>query len=450
MRRADTEGAPMAKRESVVDKARKAKEAALALAGLPEKTRNAALRAMAAALRRERSAILEANARDTAAAKRDVEAGRMSKALYKRLVVDERKVEEMAEGVESVAKLGDPVGVVLERMEMDMGLVLERVTCPIGVIGAVFESRPDVVPQVAALCVKSGNAVIMKGGTEARHSNAALAEVLSRAAVSIKGMPDGAIQLIETREEVKAVLELDEYIDLLVPRGSNAFVKYIKDNSRIPVLGHADGICHVYVDRDADVDMAVKIAFDAKVQYPAVCNAAEKLLVHRGIARRFLPAMIAAYGKAGVEVRGDAETRRIAPEVKAAKESDWRTEYLDLIIAVKVVGSLDEAVAHINRYGSHHTDSIVTKNAKTAERFMDGVDSGCVFHNCSTRFSDGYRFGKGAEVGISTNKTHARGPVGLDGLVIYKYKLRGSGQAVAEYSGPNARRYTHRTMKTGS
>jgi len=302
-----------------------------------------------------------------------------------------------------------------------------------------------VVPQVSSLCLKAGDAVMFKGGSEAAHSNRVLADVLSRAAQTVPGITSGAIQLIETREQVNAMLQLDEYIDLLVPRGSNEFVRYIMDNSRIPVLGHADGICHVYIDKDASLNMACDVAFDSKVQYPAVCNALETLLVHKDIAAKFLPQIMKRYSAAGVEVRGCPRARKAAPGLglKAATEADWKAEYLDLVLAVRVVDSLADAVAHINKYGSGHTESIVTKNNKNATEFIAGVDAACVFHNCSTRFSDGFRFGKGAEIGISTNKIHARGPVGLEGLVIYRYILKGKGHIVATYAGPDAKPFKH-------
>lgn len=430
-----------------MDKAKAARAAALELALLNDVRKRAALRAMAAALRTNKNKILKANAADVAEAKKLVSAGRMTAPALKRLMVNESKIEEMALGVESVAKLPDPVGRTLGTLEMDRGMILEQVTCPIGVIGAIFESRPDVVPQVSSLCLRSGNAVILKGGSEAQHSNKALAEILAAAAAGVTGVPDGWLQLIETREEVKEVLALDEYIDLLVPRGSNEFVKFIKNNTAIPVLGHADGICHVYIDKNAQKSMALDIALDSKVQYPSVCNAVETLLVHKDIAKKFIPDVVQLYINNGVEVRGCLKTRSLSKGVKPATEADWKTEYLDLIISIKVVDDICDAIDHINKYGSKHTDAIVTKSAAAAKRFFESVDASCVFHNASTRFSDGFRFGKGAEIGISTNKTHARGPVGLEGLVIYNYRLRGSGQIVADYTGPKAKKFTHKRIK---
>jgi glutamate-5-semialdehyde dehydrogenase len=435
------------KSTGVMEKAKAARAASLKLALLNDSQKRAALRAMAAALRANKAKILKANADDVAAAKKLVAAGKMNGPMLKRLMVDENKIEGMALGVESVAKLKDPVGEKLSVLEMDRGLILEQVTCPIGVIGAIFESRPDVVPQVSSLCLKSGNAVILKGGAEAHNSNKALAEILSNAAGTVPGVPKNWLQLIETREEVKQVLALDEYIDLLVPRGSNEFVKFIKNNTAIPVLGHADGICHVYIDKNADKNMALAIALDSKTQYPAVCNAVETLLVHKDIAKMFIPEVVQLYNENGVEVRGCLRTRSLAKGVKSATETDWKTEYLDLIVSIKIVDDIYEAIEHVNKYGSKHTDSIVTKSRASAVRFFESVDTACVFHNASTRFSDGFRFGKGAEIGISTNKTHARGPVGLEGLIIYKYLLRGSGQIVADYVGPKAKKYTHKKIK---
>jgi glutamate-5-semialdehyde dehydrogenase len=431
---------------NVAKKARAANNASKTLAALKNTKKKAALNAIARALRDNAGRILKANAIDVKEAEKDVAKGRMSPALLKRLMLNEAKIEGMASGVESVAKLPDPVGNVLSKRELDRGLILEQVTCPIGVIGAVFESRPDAVPQISSLCLKSGNAVLLKGGSEASRSNKVLVDIISKAANEIASVPSGWIHLIETRAEVREVLGLDEYIDLLVPRGSNAFVRYIQENTQIPVLGHADGICHVYVDKLADMDTAVSIAFDSKTQYTAVCNAAETLLVHAKKAGKFLPLIVTKLKDAGVEVRGCAKTRKIVSGLKMAKSVDWFTEYLELIISIKVVDSMAQAVEHINKYGSGHTDTIVTKSKTRANAFMDAVDSSCVFHNASTRFSDGYRFGLGAELGISTNKTHARGPVGVEGLVLYKFRLYGEGQVVADYSDSGGKKFTHKKL----
>jgi len=311
----------------------------------------------------------------------------------------------------------------------------------------IFESRPDALVQMAGLCLKSGNAVLLKGGREALETNRVLARVIGEATEKA-GLEASWIHLLETREDVTAMLELDEYIDLIVPRGSNDFVRHIMINTTIPVLGHADGVCHAYVDATVDVEAAVDVVVDSKTQYVAVCNAIETLLVHADAAPRFLPAMAQAMQEKGVELRGCSRTREYLPDVAAADESDWGTEYLDYILAVRVVDSAGEAISHINRYGSHHTEAILSTDESAAHTFMDRVDSASVMWNCSTRFADGFRYGLGAEVGISTSKLHARGPVGLEGLVTYKWLLYGSGQLVARYSGEDARSYTHRPLPT--
>jgi glutamate-5-semialdehyde dehydrogenase len=430
--------------------AQRARAAAQRLAGLSTETKNRALEAVAAALAEHRADILEANRRDVERAGRLVASGALAQPLLDRLKLSEHKIQDMAVGVRSVARLPDPVGRTLSALELDTGLELLQVTCPIGVIGAIFESRPDAVPQIASLCWKSGNAVIMKGGSEAQESNHILGQCIREAIAEVEAVGADAVQMVETREDVKGLLRLDTLIDLFVPRGSNEFVRYIQEHTRVPVLGHADGLCHAYVDRHADLARAVAICYDAKVQYPAVCNAIETVLVHQEVASAVLPQLAAAYRQAGVEMRGCPATRSILPDIVAASEADWSTEYLDLIIALRVVDSLEEAIAHINRYGSGHTDTIVTEDPEAATTFLERVDAATVMHNASTRFADGFRFGKGAEVGISTSKTHARGPVGLDGLVIYKYQLRGQGHVVADYVGPQAKPFTHRPLIAAS
>jgi len=404
---------------------------------LSEEKKNEALKAIAAALQGNVSAIEEANRKDMQTAGKE----NLAAPLVKRLRFQGEKIEQACRGIDQVAGLPDPVGRVLSARLLDEGLKLYQVSCPIGVIGMIFESRPDALVQMASLCLKSGNAVLMKGGHEALNTNRVLTGIISAASVQA-GMPDGWIQLVETREEVKAMLALDEYIDLLIPRGSNEFVRYIMDNSNIPVLGHADGITHLYIHSQADLEMAVELADDSKNQYVAVCNALETLLVDQAIAEQFLPLLVKRMEQKGTELRGCESARRYA-EMKPADEEDWRTEYLDYILSVKVVDGMDEAIAHINTYGSGHTDGIVTADRSAAERFMNLVDSAGVFWNSSTRFADGFRYGLGAEVGISTNKIHARGPVGLEGLTIYKWKLYGSGQKVADYSGAGGRRFIH-------
>jgi glutamate-5-semialdehyde dehydrogenase len=419
-----------------------AKSASIRLGAVNTETKNNALKAIAKALRQHSAEILAANRQDLAEAQKNNLAG----PLLKRLKFDEGKIDEVIAGIESLIKLDDPVGRILTATELDTGLELYKVSCPIGVIGVVFESRPDALVQISTLCLKSGNAVLLKGGSEAAKTNRILAETIAEASEK-PGLPEGCIQLLETRQDVAEMLGLDEYIDLVIPRGSNEFVRYIMNNTNIPVLGHAEGICHVYVDADADLDMAVNIAVDSKCQYVAVCNAAETLLVDSAIAEQFLPKVKAALEQNGVELRGCERTASII-DIKPASEKDFSTEYLDYILSIKIVDGLDAAIEHINRYGSKHTDAIVTADKARAERFTELVDSANVMVNCSTRFSDGFRYGLGAEVGISTNKIHARGPVGLEGLVIYKWKLYGTGQIVADYSGPDAKKkFTHRKLK---
>jgi len=420
--------------------AKAVKTASIQLAATGTDLKNKALKAIAKEMWAQKEKILEANEKDLAFSRKN----KLAQPLLKRLKFDETKLAETISGIESLIRLPDPVGVTLSARELDEGLELYQITCPIGVIGVIFESRPDALVQISTLCLKSGNGVLLKGGSEAAHTNRTMADIIV-AASETAGIPVGWLQLLETREDVKEMLKMDESIDLLVPRGSNEFVKFIMDNSNIPVLGHADGICHVYVDKEADLAMASNIVVDAKCQYVAVCNTAETLLVHEAVADKFLPMVQKALSQYEVELRGCPKTGAII-KVKPATEEDWRTEYLDTILSVKIVTSTDEAIEHINTYGSGHTDAIVTANQSTANHFMSLLDSGNVFWNCSTRFSDGYRYGLGAEVGISTSKIHSRGPVGLEGLVIYKWQLRGSGQIVRDYAD-GTRKFTHRPLK---
>ncbi len=425
--------------------ARQARQAAWELAALDTETKNRALRAVRAALEKAEAEISRANAADKRDAQALVDSGSLSKALAKRLDIEGTKFESILAGVEDVIRLEDPVGRVDYAMRLDQGLDLYRVSCPIGVVGVIFEARPDAAVQISALALKSANAVILKGGREAERSNRALVEAIRQGISEVPGVPRDAVQLISTREEVREMLALDTWIDLIIPRGSNELVRSIKDSTRIPVLGHADGICAVYLDRQADLEKAVEVVVDSKAQYPAVCNAAETLLVHRDALSRLLPEVGRRLREARVELRADAESLPYLPGAKSAADADYRTEFLDLVLAVKTVGSVEEAVEHINRHGSHHTDAIVTEDPKAAELFLSRVDSAGVFHNASTRFADGFRYGFGAEVGISTNKTHARGPVGLEGMVIYKYRLYGHGQGVAQY-GSGSRSFLHQRL----
>jgi glutamate-5-semialdehyde dehydrogenase len=432
---------------SVAAVAQRARVASRALAKLSVEARNEILLAAAKAIEDGRQRILDANARDCAKAEPEVVAGKMSSAMFKRLCVTEKGVAQMATQVREVARLADPLGRTIAATELDDGLILYRETCPLGVIGVIFESRPDVVPQLAALATKSGNAAIMKGGSEAAETNEALVSIWRECLAKFPNVPADAITLLQSRADVIELLAQDRDVDLIIPRGSYELVHFIMKNSRIPVLGHGEGICHVYVDQSADINKAIDVTYDSKVQYPAVCNAAETLLVHEAIAPAFLPKVAAKLKQAGVEIRGDAKTRALLPgeSIVPATDKDWATEYGDLILSIKVARDVDEAIEHVNTYGSHHTDAIVTEDAEAARRFMNEVDSAGVYQNASTRFADGYRYGFGAEVGISTSKLHARGPMGLEGLTTYKYKLYGHGHTVAEYA-KGEKKFKHRTL----
>ncbi len=419
-----------------------AKAAALVLSRLNTETKNRVLQAMATQIETHCQEILKANHKDLEYAKKE----KVSGPLVARLAVDETKVLGMAQGIRSVSELSDPVGQKQEAMELDDGLELTRVSCPIGVIGAIFESRPDAVPQISALCFKSGNAVILKGGAEAQNSNRVIVGLIRKALSEVDGVPVAAVQLIETRAEVAEMLKQDQYINLIVPRGSNQFVRYVQDNTKIPVLGHSEGLCHVYIDEEADVEKALRVALDAKLQYAAACNAMETLLVHQAIALKVLPSLVKQFREQEVELVGCLKSCSLISDLKRAEDDDWDTEYNDLKLSIKIVDEMSQAIDHINAHGSGHTDTIVTENKERAEQFLNEVDSACVMVNASTRFADGFRFGLGAEIGISTNKTHARGPVGLEGLVIYKYQLVGSGQIVADYSGKNGKSFTHKPL----
>lgn len=407
--------------------AAKVKADSFKTASLPRHVRDSALKAIMESLWEHREEIFLANEKDLKKAEED----RLPGPIRSRLKFDDHKLADCIKGMEDLAAMEDPLFRQLLRRQLDDGLTLVKTTCPIGVIGVIFESRPDALVQISALCIKSGNCAVLKGGSEAFHTNRALFDCIYDAGVKA-GLPEGFATLIEDRAGIDELLKCHESVDLIIPRGSNQFVQYIMANSKIPVMGHADGICHVYVDKDADLEKALPIVIDSKTQYVAACNAAETLLVHRDAAEDFLPRLAEAAG-ASIQLRGDADTCSLI-SCKEAAPSDFETEYLDYILSVKVVDSAEEAIEHINHYGSHHTDCIVTERQETAEQFMANVDSAGVYQNCSTRFADGFRYGFGAEVGISTGKLHARGPVGLDGLVTYKYKLFGSGQIVADYA----------------
>ncbi|MBI3010026.1 MAG: glutamate-5-semialdehyde dehydrogenase [Candidatus Omnitrophica bacterium] len=412
-------------KSSIVERVKKAKAASRLLALASRSQKDAALSAMANQLRQSRAGILHANAEDVKAARQ----GRLSEALIDRLTLTEKRFEEMIHSVEEVAKLADPIGEVIQSRKRPNGLEIRKVRVPLGVIGIIYESRPNVTSDCAALCLKSGNAVILRGGAESFRSNEAIALAL-RQGIRATQLPEDIVTTVPTDERaaIDILLRLDSYIDVIIPRGGEALIRKIAETSRIPVIKHAKGVCHIYVDAAADLSMAKRIAFNAKCQRPATCNAMETLLVHQDIAAVFLPAMVRQFQEAKVEVRGCPVTQKLVSGVKAATEEDWFAEYLDLILSIKVVSSLEEAVAHIGRYGSAHSDAIVTEDAASAQRFVQTVDSAAVYVNASTRFTDGYQFGLGAEIGISTDRLHARGPMGLEELTTYKYVVYGQGQ----------------------
>ena len=386
-----------------------------------------------------------------AEAQKMLECGELSASACNRVLLNEEKIEQMAHNCESVAALPDPAGKIIQATRLDEGLDLYRVSCPIGVILVIFESRPDVVIQISALALKSGNAVILKGGKEAQNSNRVLAKLIRISLAKNDTVPENAVSLVESRDEVSQLVKMSSELDLIIPRGSNELVRNIQKNAQVPVLGHADGLCHVYLDQAADEKKSIEVALDAKLDYPAVCNAVETLLVHQKYPVEWLVEILRKMQEAGVELRVCQQTQKRLEKftelkLKTAVEEDWTTEYIDVIISVKSVKSAKEAVRHINHFGSRHTDTIVTENSELAEWFMNTVDAAGVFWNASTRFSDGFRYGFGAEVGVSTGKTHSRGPVGLEGLVIYKYKLYGNGQGAGQY-GQGKREFLHEDIQ---
>jgi glutamate-5-semialdehyde dehydrogenase len=431
----------------VAAQARSARQASRKLALLSDEIRTAALLAIAEALEKHAHLILDANAIDCTLAEKSVSNGEMTPALLSRLRIKESDLGAMSARVREVAKLPDPLGRRLAATELDEGLILHKESCPLGVIAVVFEARPDVLPQVASLALKSGNAVLLKGGAEAANSNECIVAIWREALQRFPEIPQESIQLLHSRSDVMGLLQLESEVDLLIPRGSKEFVAFMEQNSRIPVLGHGEGICHVFVDRAADLNKAVTVVVDSKVQYPAACNSVETLLVHQDIAAAFLPSVVDALRKGNVEIRGCPRVLALLPDAKlgAASDQDWSTEYSNLIISIKIVETLEQALDHIYTYGSKHTECIVTENPTRADRFLREVDAAGVFHNASTRFADGYRYGLGAEVGISNGKLHARGPMGIEGLTTYKYKLRGNGHVVAEYSN-GIRQFKHKLL----
>lgn len=403
--------------KNFIEIAKNAKQASLKIAELNTEIKNSALNKIADFFETHKAEIFEANKRDLEEAENLVENGEITKATFNRLKLDENKMRDMIQGVRDIANLEDPIGKILFKRELDSDLTLTKISCPIGVLGIIFEARPDVISQISSLAIKSSNAVILKGGKESKHTNEKIMEIINSALNEVKEFPKNVVQQVFSREDVAEMLKCDNYINLIIPRGGNKLVKFIKENTKIPVLGHASGICHIFVDKSADIEMASRVVIDAKTQYPSACNAVETLLIHKDFPKA--NDLLASLQLSEIELVPNPE--------------DWSTEYGDKILSYKFVDSLDEAIEHINTYGSGHTDSIITKDIQNAEKFMNNVDSAGVYMNASTRFADGFRYGFGAEVGISTNKTHARGPVGLEGLTIYKYKLIGNGNIVDDY-----------------
>jgi len=435
----------------VLEIAQSAKAASRQLATLPTPAKDEALEAIASALESDAARILAANAADVREAEPLVRSGELSQALFQRLVLTGDKLRVMVEGVRAVKQLPDPAGRIIDRTLLADGLTLEKITVPLGVLAVIFEARPDAITQISALAIKSGNAVILKGGREVEHTMRALLDTMHTALALHSRIPADAVCGVYGREAVQALLDMNQLIDLVIPRGSNALVQYIQRNTLIPVLGHADGVCHIFVDQAADPGMINRVVVDSKTQYPAVCNAVETVLIHSAIAPAVLPSLVAALEEKSVKIRGDRRTRALLPSaaIEPVLDTEWHTEYSDLVLAVRIVDSLDDALDHIEQYGSRHTDAIITDDAAAAARFLAEVDSANVLQNCSTRFSDGFRYGFGAEVGISTSKLHARGPVGLDGIVTYKYRLTGAGHIVQDYTGSHALPYRHQRLKLG-
>lgn len=410
--------------------AKRAKTASKKMAVLSTELKNKTLINIAQNILQNQSEIFEANSRDLNEAKTLVEKGELNRSAYNRLKLDENKMRDMIQGIKDIVSLDDPIGRILLKRELDAGLVLTKTSCPIGVLGIIFEARPDVITQVSALAIKSSNAVILKGGKESINTNKMIMSVIKDALDNTEGFPKDVLNQIFTREDVAEMLKQDKYIDLIIPRGGNKLVKFIKENTKIPVLGHADGICHIFVDESADLDKAKNIIIDSKTQYPSACNSVETVLIHKDF--KFKNELTESLKEAGIEII-------LSPE-------SWHIEYGEKKLSLKTVNSLEDAVEHINEYSSGHTESIITENEDSAKIFINSVDSSGVYHNVSTRFADGFRYGFGAEVGISTNKTHARGPVGLEGLTIYKYSIEGNGHIVKDYA-EGKKHFHHKDIK---
>ncbi len=418
----------------VLDIVKKAKNASIKALKLSTDIKNSALESIANALEENKETIVCANKLDLFNAQKMLDKKEITQAAFNRLKLDENKLRDMIQGVKDAIKLEDPVNKILWEKNIADGITLKKVTCPIGVIGVIFEARPDVISQISTLAIKSSNAVILKGGTEAVETNKTIFNIINKVLKETEGFPENMINLIFSRDDVKTMLELDEYINLIIPRGSNSLVKYIKANTKIPVLGHADGICHIYIDESADIEKTLKVCIDAKCQYPSACNSVETILIHKNAVGKIFEPLTQELIKNNVTVKADKELHNILNFVQLAEDDDWKKEYGEKIVSVKQVNSTEEAIEHINKYGSGHTDCIMTEDDYNTDKFMTYVDSAGVYKNTSTRFADGFRYGFGAEVGISTNKTHARGPVGLEGLTIYKYKLYGNGDIVSDFT----------------
>jgi len=431
---------------NLIELAKNAKEAAIKLSALDSETKNDALNKVAEALEANSEAIFKANEKDLEEAQEMMKLGDLKESVYNRLKLDNNKIRDMIQGIRDLALLEDPVNKTIWTKELAKDLILTKVSCPIGVIGVIFEARPDVIAQISSLAIKSANAVLLKGGKEAQHTNTEIFNIIQNTLEKIENFPKNAINLLFTRGDVAKMLDMNEYIDLIIPRGGNSLVKFIQSNTKIPVLGHADGICHIYIDESADITKVLPIVIDSKCQYPSACNAVETVLINKGALDRILPSLIQELQNNGVKIIGDETVQKYSGAITLATEKDWKTEYGDKTLSIKSVNDVNEAISHINEYGSSHTDSIITENKDSASIFRSQVDSAGVFCNASTRFSDGFRYGFGAEVGISTNKTHARGPVGLEGLTIYKYDLVGNGDIVADFAS-GERSFTHKMLE---
>ncbi|CCG56982.1 gamma glutamyl phosphate reductase [Brachyspira pilosicoli WesB] len=417
----------------LIDLVKNAKDSTYKLQSLSTDIKNKALLEIADKLEQNKNIIFEANKKDLEYAKKLLDENKISLSMFNRLKLDENKMIDIISGIKDVVKLEDPINKVLLETELDDNLLLKKISCPIGLIAVIFEARPDVISQISSLCIKSSNAVILKGGAEGENTNKAIFNIINETLESIEDFPKNSVNLVFTRDDIKELLSMDKYVDLIIPRGGNSLVQYIKSNTNIPVLGHADGICHLYIDESANQEKALAICLDSKAQYPSACNAVETILINKNIANEYLPKLYNLFKENNIKMNGCKEVRKILNQSDIGEVKEWHFEYGDKEVSLKILENTEEAYNHINKYGSHHTDSIVSENKENIEKFMTYVDSANVYCNTSTRFSDGFRYGFGAEVGISTNKTHARGPVGLEGLTIYKYKLFGSYQIVDDY-----------------